>query len=155
MLSKDEQATNYVTILHIHRVAELLHQCIKELLDRASNHDKSKLESPELEYFTKFTERLSSLTYGSDEYKQALRDLKPALDHHYANNSHHPEFYKNGINDMNLLDLIEMLCDWKAASERHNDGNIRKSIEINGNRFGMSPQLVKIFENTVDMLQYR
>ena len=50
---------------------------------------------------------------------------------------------------MNLFDLIEMLVDWKAASERHNNGNIRKSIEINGNRFNMSPQLIRIFENTV------
>lgn len=155
MLSKDEQATNYATISHIHRVAELLHQCIKEMLDRANNHDKSKLEPPEVEFFTKFTKRLAGVTYGSDEYKALLVELKPALDHHYANNSHHPEFYKDGINDMNLLDLIEMLCDWKAASERHNDGNIRKSIEINGNRFGMSPQLIKIFENTVNILNYK
>ena len=65
---------------------------------------------------------------------------------------HHPECHKNGINDMNLLDLIEMFCDWKAASERHNDGNIRKSIEINGKRFNMSDQLVKIFENSVEIL---
>jgi hypothetical protein len=53
---------------------------------------------------------------------------------------------------MNLIDLVEMLCDWKAASERHNDGNIRKSIEINASRFTISPQLVKILENTADLL---
>jgi hypothetical protein len=78
--------------------------------------------------------------------------MKPALDHHYANNSHHPEHYKNGIDDMSLLDLVEMICDWKAASERHNNGNIRKSIEVNGKRFEMSPQLIRIFENTADLL---
>jgi hypothetical protein len=50
---------------------------------------------------------------------------------------------------MNLLDLVELLVDWKAASERHNDGNIRKSIEINKTRYGIDSQLVKIFENTV------
>lgn len=50
---------------------------------------------------------------------------------------------------MNLIDLLEMFCDWKAASERHNDGNLRKSIEINATRFGMSPDLVSIFENTM------
>lgn len=53
---------------------------------------------------------------------------------------------------MNLLDILEMLCDWKASSERHNDGNINKSIEINANRFNMSPQLVKILENTVKVI---
>jgi hypothetical protein len=54
---------------------------------------------------------------------------------------------------MNLLDLIEMFCDWKAASERHNDGNLRKSIEINGQRFSMPPELIEIFENTVEVVE--
>lgn len=52
------------------------------------------------------------------------------------------------LDDMTLVDLLEMLVDWKAASERHNDGNIRKSIEINAEQFQMSPQLTRIFENT-------
>jgi len=37
----------------------------------------------------------------------------------------------------------------EGFQRRHNNGNIRKSIEINANRFGISPQLVKILENTV------
>jgi hypothetical protein len=52
---------------------------------------------------------------------------------------------------MNLVDLVEMLCDWKASSTRHNDGNIRKSIEINAERFGINQQLVKILENTAEL----
>jgi hypothetical protein len=56
------------------------------------------------------------------------------------------------MNDMTLLDLVEMFCDWRAASKRHNDGNINKSIEISGGRFNMSPQLIKIFENTAKKL---
>ena len=54
---------------------------------------------------------------------------------------------------MNLLDLIEMFCDWSASSQRHHDGNIRKSIEVNADRFGMSPQLTRIFENTASDLE--
>lgn len=53
---------------------------------------------------------------------------------------------------MSLLGLVEMFCDWKAASERHGDGSIRRSIEVNGVRFKMSSQLVMIFENSVDIL---
>lgn len=78
--------------------------------------------------------------------------MKPALDHHYAKNRHHCEHMADGINDMNLIDVIEMFCDWKAATLRHNDGNLRKSIEHNAKRFGMQSQLVKIFENTVDIV---
>lgn len=52
--------------------------------------------------------------------------------------------------ELDLFDLIEMLFDWKASSERHNNGNILKSIEINAGRFEISPQLAKIFENTAN-----
>jgi len=147
-LSLEEQATNYNTCRHIERVRNLLNFAVKDLLERGELHDQSKLEQPEVGFFTEFTPKLAASTYGSPEYNKFREEMKPALDHHYARNRHHPEFHKNGIADMNLLDLIEMFCDWKASSERHNNGNILKSIEINGDRFGMSLQLVKIFENT-------
>ena len=147
-----QQATNYETMLHIQRVRNLLNTCVKVLLQRAEDHDQSKLSSPEVELFAEVTDKLKNCTYGSDEYKGYLQQLKPALDHHYAKNRHHPEHFPNGINDMNLLDLVEMFVDWKAASERHADGNLLKSIEHNAERFEMSPQLVKIFNNTVNYL---
>jgi hypothetical protein len=150
-LSAAERATNYATMRHIEKVRQFLTLFVKELLDRANEHDQSKLGPPEVGPFTEFTPRLAASTYGSPEYEEFRRQLKPALDHHYAKNRHHPEHFKEGVNDMNLLDLVEMLCDWKAATLRHNDGNIRKSIEINGNRFGLSPQLVRILENTADL----
>lgn len=136
------------TLLHIKRVNELLLQFTKEIIDRAIQHDNSKLQEPEKPLFDKMTPLLKGLTYGSDDYKKALDELKPALDHHYANNSHHPEHYKNGIDDFTLVDLVEMFIDWKAASERHDDGDIFRSIEINKNRFGISEQLCKILKNT-------
>ena len=40
------------------------------------------------------------------------------------------EIYANGVAGMDILDLVEMLCDWKAASERTKDGDFQKSIEI-------------------------
>ena len=152
MLTPIEKETNYETLRHIERVRNLLNVCIVELLRRGELHDQTKLEPPELEAFVRYTPKLAGCTYGSDEYNALLKELKPALDHHYANSRHHPEHHKCGITDMTLLDLVEMLCDWKAASERHNDGNIRKSIEVNARRFDMSPQLQYIFENTADLL---
>lgn len=32
------------------------------------------------------------------------------------------------VNGMDLLDVLEMLVDWKAAGERHKDGCIYKSL---------------------------
>jgi hypothetical protein len=137
------------TLKHIHKVRQLLYGVIEELDNRARNHDSSKLESPEKEIFGEHTEELAKTIYGSPEYKELLEKIKPAITHHYAKNRHHTEHWPNGINDMTLIDLIEMLCDWKAATERNKDGNIRKSIEINATKYNISPQLKEIFENTV------
>ncbi len=147
-LTLEEQATNFQTMQHIRMVQRLLHFVVKEMLDRADAHDQSKLERPEVALFTEFTPKLAGCTYGSAEYEEFRKKMGPALAHHYARNSHHPEHFKNGIEDMTLLDILEMFVDWKASSIRHHDGNIRKSIEHNANRFGLSPQLVKILENT-------
>ena len=54
---------------------------------------------------------------------------------------------------MNLIDLLEMICDWKAATLRHDDGDIYKSLEINHQRFGYSYQLHHILKNTVDWIE--
>ena len=151
-LTVEQRATNNETFRHIERLRNLINLCVVDLLRRGELHDQSKLVSPEVELFTEYTPKLAGCTYGSPEYEQFKKQMRPALEHHYANNRHHPEHHKDGVNDMNLLDFVEMLCDWKAASERHNDGNIRKSIEINADRFGISPQLVHILENTADVL---
>ena len=139
---------------HIYEVQCLFTAIIKYLLHRCINHDRSKLVSPEVEAFDEFTGRLASTTYGSPEYKECLAAMRSALEHHYANNRHHPEHYPNGVKDMTLLDIIEMLPDWKAASLRHNDGNILKSIAHNQNRFGYSDELKQILLNTVQHLGY-
>ena len=137
------------TIKHIHKVREYLCFVIEELDKRARLHDLSKLESPEAEIFGEFTPELAKTEYGSPEYKELLEKVKPAIENHYAKNRHHPEHWKNGIDDMTLIDLLEMLVDWKAATERNKNGNIKKSIEHNTTRYGMSEQLAKIMENTV------
>ena len=137
------------TSRHIARVQQLLSHVQEELRARGEAHDHSKLVAPEKEVFDVVTPLLKGLTYGSDEYKASLADMKPALDHHYAENRHHPEHFENGIDDMTLVDLIEMLCDWKAATERHANGDIFKSLLHNAERFGISEQLAKVLENTV------
>jgi len=140
------------TFKHIKRVNELLIRFSQELLNRAIEHDLSKLEPPEAELFESITEKLSTVKFDSPEYHDGLKQLGPALEHHYANNSHHPQHYKGGIKDMNLFDICEMLLDWKASAERQNGGNINMSLEKNQERFGYSDELKAILKNTLPFL---
>lgn len=139
------------TLAHINRVQVLIAEAMDKVAVRAADHDLSKLAEPEKSTFDACTAKLKAMAYGSDEYKLALAELKPALDHHYAHNSHHPEHYANGVDGMSLFDVLEMLLDWKAATERMKDGgDIRRSLEINRDRFKLSPQLYSILANTIE-----
>ena len=137
---------------HIDKVRKYIRFFTDKLTSRGENHDASKMESPEVELFAEHTERLAEIEYGSDEYKKELEELQPALEHHYAVNRHHPQHFPNGINDMNIIDIVELIADWKASSERYNNGNLLKSIEINAKRFNMDEQLTQILMNTARMM---
>ena len=78
--------------------------------------------------------------------------METAISHHHKNNRHHPEYHDNGIFDMNLIDLLEMVCDWMASVKRHSDGDIYQSIEINKKRHKIPESLVSILKNTVEVL---
>jgi hypothetical protein len=137
---------------HMKKVEQMIGYFIYELQGRAAMHDNSKLNSPEKELFDKYTPLLQATTYGSDEYKRHLKEMGVALDHHYENNRHHPEHFAGGVSGMTLVDVVEMFCDWKAASMRHADGDFSMSLEHNRDRFDISQQLHNIFLNTVKLL---
>ena len=183
---------------HIATVSKLISKVIASLLDKQIFHDSSKLEEPEKSVFDEYTPKLKNSTYGSEEYKQFLKGMGVALEHHYKVNRHHPEHYKLkkcvmcqgifkseecllppndsenrfcpecgggsiiyecsvegyiGLDGMSLMDIIEMLCDWQAATLRHADGDILKSIEINQKRFKYSDEMKQILLNTIGDLE--
>jgi hypothetical protein len=141
---------------HIVRVQELLQTIINNLTVRAAQHDMSKFAEPEksaLDQAGPPGEQIYS-TGGeiTAEYQESLAALDVMRTHHYAVNAHHPEHWPNGIDDMSLLDIIEMLADWRAAGEIYKDGNIMASLQTNQGRFGISDQLASVLENTVKEL---
>jgi len=173
-----------IIVKHISRVREYLLEFQERLHKRGQEHDFSKLTEEELPYFEKYAPLLKTCKYGSDEYKKFLEELSPALKHHYVKNRHHPEHFtkyvcngcftvyhkerpnrcstcgysqmqeESDISQMNLIDLVEMLCDWIAAGEQHKDGgNIFRSININQERFGYSDEIKSILINTAKLFK--
>ena len=188
------------TVKHSLRVYNLLRDLADKIVSRGANHDFSKTVEPEVSIFDEFTPKLTGSTFGSDEYKSFLAAMKPALDHHYFVNRHHPEHFTMwkcqvcatvfqdrdakvspcygppevrlcpkccpvgtimecqlephiGVEGMTLIDLLEMICDWIAASERRKTGDAMKSIEINAKRFNIGDQLKAILQNTVRQIK--
>ena len=143
------------TMKHIENVRKYIKVCTDELTERGIEHDRLKMESPEVEVFAEYTPKLADSTYGSEEYKEFLKGMSVAVEHHYANYRHHPEHFENGMMDMTLVDIMELLCDWKASTLRHKDGNLLRSIEINQERFGYDDQLKQLLVNTAKWFEER
>ena len=140
--------TSYYAKLDQHKkeVFSILSKVIIDMAEKAVLHDNSKHHPIEKKIFK------SNIKYkfGSPEYNKNLDSLKEGLNHHYGKNRHHPEHFKNGVNGMNLLDVMEMVADWIAASNHYQvDGNIYESFEKCKERFGIDDQLGEIILNTI------
>jgi hypothetical protein len=143
------------TANHIARVAEYMTAAASEIWSRGQKHDNSKFDPIEmgpLQAMQDLIDREGQAPYGSDEYKSRTALLGPMLAHHYANNSHHPEHYPNGVNGFDLFDLMEMFFDWKAASERGEESAM--SLTTASAKYNINPQLQEIMQNTADRLSY-
>jgi len=131
---------------HKQRVTKFIGAFALELLQRARDHDNSKLREPEKAVFDEYTWRLKNTEFGSEQYKAHLAGMADGLKHHYAANRHHPEHWDNGIAGMTLTDLVEMFCDWLAAAEGQG-----KPVDLAYlfERFHIDEQLRAIFANTL------
>lgn len=138
------------TLEHVNEVRKNVWEMIRQLDKRAQVHDASKFEEPERSVFAQNGHKLKSVEYGTPDYDKVKAEVQVAIDHHYSKNTHHPEHWPKGVDDMCLLDIVEMLCDWAAAVKRNKNGNVHKSIEFNQERFDISPQLAQIMRNTID-----
>lgn len=112
---------------------------------RAIKHDWTKFKWDEASYFARTIFDLKHSTYGSPEYKGLLKAIRPAIQRHYQRHDHHPEhwisegqFVGDVWSRMPLVAQLEMICDWAAAVRRHEDGDLRRSFEINSERWAMS-----------------
>lgn len=134
---------------HIYNIQWVWANLIRPALDeRFDVHDQSKLESPERECYDKYIPMLKKYKFGSKEYQDVREAMKKdGWEHHIAVNRHHPEHFKNGISDMNLIDLIEHIVDCYAAS-MNSDTGFDAGMDKNAERFKYPKELLEIIHNT-------
>lgn len=151
-MATSRQITSHLlsTHQHINDVRDKLNIFVRLLLQRGDRHDESKLEEPELSGFAEVNDELPKLVYNSEEYKENLAKLEDTLRAHYGANRHHPQHWENGVNDMDLIDILEMLADWLSSTKRNKGGNLNFSLKDNAERFGIGDQLLAIMTNTIE-----
>jgi hypothetical protein len=138
---------------HQELVKKLIYAVCDELETRGAEHDQDKLETPEIyEVYEDVFDELDDCEYGSPEYKKIFKrpDVAEAKEMHVTENRHHPEFFKDGVKDMNLVDLVEMVCDWCAANQRSVDPSyLEESLEINCKNLGITGLAKNWLKNTI------
>lgn len=136
------------SIAHMDIIKKVGKPIVEEFNRRVLTHDFSKLKNPERACYDKYIPLLKTAKYGTPEYNKIRENMaKEGLEHHYKENRHHPEHFEHGIQDMNLVDMLEMLCDWYAASLRSDTG-FEEGFNINCKKFHISDDLKKILWNT-------
>jgi hypothetical protein len=133
---------------HIERVRKKLNVLIDVLMKRAIRHDKSKLEEPEFSLWKKM-DMEPRYPYGSEEYKEKVKRYSNLFNMHYETNPHHPEYFPNGIQDMTLVDLMEMMCDWISYKDNIRVTEAVEIVEKQSNRFGYSDEIKNLLTNTL------
>jgi hypothetical protein len=119
-----------------------------ELSYRSAVHDNSKFSPEEFDVYAANVQHFNKYVFDTKEERELRERIEPGAVHHRKRNRHHPEHFENGIDDMNLIDVLEMLVDWKSASTRTPGDSLRKGLPILKEKYNISPQLLKILENT-------
>lgn len=151
----DTTKAELVTHRHIARVRELLAMFAIEMIQRGDVHDKSKFTDAEIVPLAKMQKLIDEegpAQFGTPEYAKRTAMLSGMIEHHRANNSHHPEHYENGVNGMDLFDVVEMFFDWKAASERNGDSSMRLAEACD--KYKITGPLREVLFNTALRLVY-
>ena len=140
------------TLIHISEVQQELEKFIHELRLRGILHDRSKLQEPEFSIFVKTRPEFKKINYGTPEYDAIIEKARVAVDHHHETNRHHTGYHKEGVLGMNLIDIIEMICDWKAAARRSPDLTFEDSLPKAFDRYEITGSLRAIIVNTLNDL---
>ena len=125
---------------HREKVKDLCFEFAEALKERGLLHDLSK-ETDEIE--ARGFSVVKSAPYGTQEYVENLENIKESVFRHYENNRHHPEHFENGIRGMNLLDLVEMVMDWKSF------GDAKEHLSRQIKRFDIGEDLASIIWNSL------
>lgn len=151
--SKDDYIYHYKDyIQHIQWLMEGMAWVQGQLMLRMLSHDRTKIGESELDAYAEIVPGFKNLQYGTEEHKAHGKRLGPAWKHHTEHNRHHPEHFESGISDMTLIDLVEMVCDWRAASMRGGYFDWERSLDQAKKNHGIDQQLFEILGNTCKLI---
>ena len=146
-METSDSSTSSYTLEHINQVKSKMQFLASVFATRGTSHDSSKLIEPEYSGWLAMDQE-PRYPYGSEKYYDKINRYKEVLEHHYSLNSHHPEHFENPSTQMDLVDLIEMLCDWFSYSNNISWLEGYNTINSQCARFGLNDTIRYLLLNT-------
>lgn len=133
---------------HINRVQKWINKFTAVLFNRGIVHDKSKLREPEFSMWKKMDEE-PRYKYGTKEYNEKINRYKEVFDLHYRQNRHHPEHWSGFYSEMDLIDVIEMLCDWLGYKDDITIKEAEELVNMQCKRYEFNSTFQSLLYNTL------
>lgn len=144
---------------HIKAVNQKMIYCANNLLNRAATHDDSRFYEKEMASSVEPIWNLNNggIEINSEEFILEANKMEEAGDFHFKHNDHHPGFYgdcEDPISEMNLFQIIEMICDLSATSEDA-ENKTDYAIALLKAQCSVSEQLEKVIRNTLKLIEIK
>ena len=111
-------------------------------------NSKSKFSHEELDALSKISLDKTCLKDANEKLSEYKRQ---AIELHWKNNRHHPEFFSDPEN-MSKLDILEMICDWHSRSVQYGT-DLREFVKIRQeNRFQFPENMIKTIWFYIDVI---
>ena len=151
----DDMLTLLTIMRHRNMVNYALNEMADELRTRGRVHDLSKLQYDEFVGYIGINVAARQYEFGSDELKAAIAEQGDSVRLHYRRNQHHPEWY-DSPDSMTLMNVIEMVIDWWAASMAYggnSKGDVRRSRDEMYKRYEFSEGQRWVIDQMVDWIE--
>lgn len=122
-----------------------------DLNERAALHDESKFREPEkTPYVWRTWQSYCILNNLPFQYpKDMEQQVRDAIFHHITHNRHHPEWHPDP-DEMNEIDLIEMVCDWKVVGQEYGEKSpMGWADKVLGRRFHFSQKKCDLIRDLI------
>lgn len=155
-MSKDANYKKSV-MMHKTHVSLLMEIMSRDIRRKGRLHDVSKLSGIEASMGEMFQEDYNKINVAiplMPDIEKYNNEMAPAFVEHFKNNDHHVEHFKNGLSDMNILQLTELLCDSLAhmIEKGYAKYECLEKIEFQLKSCNASDDLISIAKNTIDYL---
>jgi hypothetical protein len=136
---------------HKEKVGKNLLKIQTEIGRRMYSHDNDKIANDTIfEVYEQYNSKLRNEKYDSPEFLKYAKIMRPAVQLHTSKNRHHFYDKSNQIKneEVDLIDLIEVLCDWIGATERNPNIDFKEALEYNFEKYNIPKEWRIIMLNT-------